>query len=233
MFRRCLLASVTGRTCALLLVGWWFVPVLAQTPAGSLELYAVNIVKTVPFRKKVTGYGVYLGQGTVLTAAHVVGRWPFITRLHVLMAGQYFPAEVVKEGSFEKIDLALLSFDQNQLPVSLRLRRNPLCRAPPRIGMAVVDVIPQSTIPSQVISPLQVPQPLQQKFDTLVDTPKVSGSGIFDPEQQCLLGIVSAKIEKYAYQRVKGRIIWAPNGFAGYFVSAARIAEFLPADFRY
>ena len=40
---------------------------------------AVNVVKTPPFEKRFTGYGVYLGQGMVLTAVHVAGHWPFFT----------------------------------------------------------------------------------------------------------------------------------------------------------
>ncbi len=99
--------------------------------------------------------------------------------------------------------------------------------------MEVVDVMPQATIRSRVISPLLILPALQRRFDTLIDTPKASGSGIFDPERKCLLGIVSAKVEKFAYQKEKGRLVWAPNGFAGYFVSAAKITRFLPNDLRY
>jgi hypothetical protein len=66
-----------------------------------------------------------------------------------------------------------------------------------------------------------------------MDSPKASGSAIFDPERKCLLGIVSAKVEKYAYGMWKGRVVWAPSGYAGYFVSAAKITNFLPQDIRY
>jgi hypothetical protein len=217
----------------LMLAGSLSVPALARVPGNSLEVYAVNVVKTPPFKRQVTGYGVYLGQGMVLTAAHVVGHWPVFTHPRVLVAGLDLPAKLIKKGSFETIDLALLSVDQKQLPVSLRLRRNPICKAPPRIGMAVVDVIPQATIPAQIISPLLIPPALQRRFATLIDTPKESGSGIFDPERECLLGIVSAKLLKYSYQKQNGSIVWAPNGFAGYFVPAAQIAAFFPHGFHY
>jgi hypothetical protein len=216
-----------------LLAGHPSVPALAQVPEDSLQVYAVNVVKTPPFQKQFTGYGVYLGQGMILTAAHVVGHWPVFTHPRVLVAGQDLPAKLIKKGSFATTDLALLSVDGDRLPVSLRLRRNPLCTVSPKVGTVVVDVIPHATIPVQIISPLLIPPALQRRFDTLIDTPKESGSGIFDPERGCLLGIVSAKVLKYSYQKEDGHIAWAPNGFAGYFVSAAKIANFFPQGFRY
>ena len=112
----------------------------------------------------------------------------------MLVAGQDLPVKLIKKGSFAKIDLALLAVDDDRLPVSLRLRRNPLCTASPRIGMAIVDVIPQATIRSQIISPLLILPALQRRFDNLIDSSKASGSGIFDPERRCLFGIASAKV---------------------------------------
>src|SRR5262245_137338 len=102
-------------------------PVEAQSPDDSLRIYAVNVVKTTPFQEPFTGYGIYLGKGAVITAAHVIGRWGFLKNPHVLIGGQSLSAKIIKEGS-EQIDLTLLSVDEVQLPVSLRLRRNPLCK---------------------------------------------------------------------------------------------------------
>lgn len=45
------------------------VPVQGQSPDDSLRIYAVNVVKTTPFRKPFIGYGIYLGKGAVITAA--------------------------------------------------------------------------------------------------------------------------------------------------------------------
>jgi hypothetical protein len=208
-------------------------PLHAQADDEALRIYGVNVVKTAPFKKPFTGYGVYLGQGLVLTAAHVVGHWPFFTRPRVLVAGQDLPVTIIKQGSFETTDLALLSIDADRLPVSLRLRRNPICKLPAAVGREVVDVEPQATTRSHIISPFLILPSLQQRFDSLIDSPKGSGSAIFDPERKCLLGIVSAKVEKYAYGMWKGRVVWAPNGYAGYFVSAAKITNFIPQDIRY
>lgn len=205
----------------------------AQTPNDSLKIYAVDVVKTPPFKKQFTGYGVYLGQGFVVTAAHVVGHWPLFTDPHVLVAGQDLPVKIIKKGSFEQIDLTLLSINQTTLPVSLRLRRNPLCTRPPKIGMGVLDVTPQKITRLRVISPLVIPLALQRRFDTLINKPQESGSGIFDAERKCLLGIISAKVEKFSYHMANGKRTWQPDGYAGYFVSAAKIAAFMPPNVHY
>jgi hypothetical protein len=206
-------------------------PVHAQTSDDSLTIYAVNVVKTPPFRKKFIGDGIYLGQGIVITAAHVVGHWPFFTHPRVLIAGQDLPAKVIKEGSFEQIDLALLSVEADRLPISLQMRRNPLCKTNPKIGTEVVDVVPGETVRSQTISPMLIAPELRNRFDTLISTVQGSGSGLFDAERKCLLGIVSAQIPKYKYQKKNGQIVGTSNGFAGYFVPASEIAKFIPPNF--
>jgi len=125
---------------ALAVVTTAYAPTLAcaQSSDDSLRIYAVSIVKYTPYR--FNGDGIYLGHGLVITAAHVVGHWPALTRPHVVVADQDLPAKIIKEGSFEAVDLALLSVDETLLPVSLRLRRNPLCKEPPRVGTEVIDV---------------------------------------------------------------------------------------------
>ena len=91
----------------------------------SLKLYAVHVLR-IP-RVSWVGYGVYIGNGLILTAAHVVGR-EFWTKIHVEIAGKELPAAILKQGSFADVDLALLSIDALQLPVSLRLRRMGICK---------------------------------------------------------------------------------------------------------
>src|ERR1700682_2603293 len=203
---------------------------LAQSTDDDLRIYAVNVVKTPPFEKQFTGYGIYLGQGIVITAAHVVGHWPFFTHPRVLIAGQDLPAKVIKEGSFETTDLALLSVDEAKLSISLRLRRNPVCNRSPSIGTEVIDVVPEGTTRARVISPLSIIPQLRKRFDSLIDSVKASGSGLFDAERKCLLGIVSARVQKYHYQLENVRIRGYADGYAGYFVSAATIAKFIPSD---
>jgi hypothetical protein len=195
-----------------------------------LRIYAVNVIKTPPFKKEFVGYGIYLGHGIVITAGHVVGNWPIFTRPHVRIVGRDLPAKVLKNGADGPVDLALLSIDESQLPISLRLRRNPLCQSPPTVGMPVIDVVPERTSRSHVISPLSIEPSLRNRLNTLIDDVGASGSGIFDAEHKCLLGIASAKVVKFKNQKIDGRVAYVADGFAGYFVSAAKIAKFLPED---
>jgi hypothetical protein len=202
----------------------------SQSTDDDLRIYAVNVMKNLIFEKPFIGYGIYLGQGYVITAAHVVGHWPFLTHPRVRIAGQDLPAKVIKEGSFETTDLAFLSVDEATLPISLRLRRNPLCNGIPSVGTEVINVIPEETTRARIISPLSIPAQLRTKFDTLIDSAKGSGSGLFDAERKCLLGIMSAKIQKYHYQLENVRIGGYMDGYAGYFLSADKIAKFIPSD---
>lgn len=202
----------------------------SQSADDDLRIYAVNVMKNLIFEKPFIGYGIYLGQGYVITAAHVVGHWPFLTHTRVRIAGQDLPAKVIKEGSFETTDLAFLSVDVATLPISLRLRRNPLCNGIPSVGTEVIDVTPEETTRARIILPLSITAQLRTRFDTLIDSAKGSGSGLFDAERKCLLGIMSAKIEKYHYQLENVRIRGYMDGYAGYFVSADKIAKFIPSD---
>ena len=60
---------------ALILTATACLPALGQdqSPDDDLRVYAVNVVKKAPLEKQFTGYGIYLGKGKVITAAHVVG----------------------------------------------------------------------------------------------------------------------------------------------------------------
>ena len=204
-----------------------------QAAGDALRIYAVNVVKTPPFETPFVGYGIYLGQGIVITAAHVVGNWPWLTNPTVRIAGQDFPTKILKEGSFRETDLALLAVDEAKLPMSLQLRRNPLCKAAPGVGMEVVDVLPQRVSQARVISPRSIAPEFRHRFATLIDAPRASGSGLFDPERKCLLGIMSAKVTKYSYQLSVTGVMAKPNGFAGYFVPASQIMEFIPQNLHF
>lgn len=207
-------------------------PVQAQSSDNSFNVYTVNVVKTKPFQNPFTGYGIYLGKGAVITAFHVIGHWGFLKKPHVLIAGQNLPARIVKEGSRE-IDLTLLSVDEARLPVSLRMRRNPLCQQPPRAGEKVIVVAPGQMMRSHIISPLLIHQALRKTYGTLINEVAGSGSGVFDAARGCLLGIISRRIKKYDYREQDGEIVVDSDGYAGYFVPASQIANFIPAEFRF
>jgi hypothetical protein len=97
----------------------------AQPTDDSLRIYAVDIWQDPP-QSWGPGRGVYLGKGLVLTAAHVVGSVAQ-TKPRVHTAGMELPATAIREGNFERVDLTLLSVDEQKLPVYLRMRRIPLC----------------------------------------------------------------------------------------------------------
>jgi hypothetical protein len=198
----------------------------ADTSEDELRIYAVNIVRKVPFKSPFIGYGIYLGQGTVLTAAHVIGNWPSYTRLRVIIAGQDLPAKVIKYMSPDETDLALISVDAERLPISLRLRRNPFCKGPTPIGASVVVAYPEMSVRSQIISPLLVAPQFRTKFSTLIKEPHGSGSGVFRADRKCLLGIMSRRVTKYVAKNEGPFRVARPNGWAGYFVPVSALAKF-------
>jgi hypothetical protein len=200
----------------------------------SLHLYAVRILKTRLFQHSRMN-GIYLGGGGILTAAHVVGRWHLLKELEIGIAGQELPARIVKEGSVDKTDLTVLSIDEERLPVRLRLRQNPLCKEPLRAGQEVVVVFPQGTARSRILSPLAIAPQYRAKFGTVIrDVPlSGSGSGVFDADKRCLLGIISRRIARIDMRKAGPRPQSQVAEYAKYFVPAPTIASFLPKQFRF
>ena len=194
----------------------------------SLLIYAVNLIHSRPFKEPVRGHGIYLGNGAVITAAHVLGRWPgFISNPRVLIAGRELPAKIIKKGSPETTDLALLSVVESELPVSLRLRLNPLCREPARAGENVVVVAADDTAYSQIMWPQLLPPMYRTNFNTYVRDVGTggSGSGVFHAGRKCLLGIITTRLSTSANANL--------SIVSYHFVSAATIAEFIPPEFRF
>ena len=161
----------------------------------SLQVYAVHVVR-VP-KENWTGIGVYLGNGLVLTAGHVAGEFWRVVQVEI--DGQSLSTEVLKRGQLSGTDLALLSIDDQKLPVSLRLRRMTICSSGPTPGEEVIVATPEGIAPSHVISPALLPSNLDPKYRTAISdvaTTGNSGSGVFNSRKQCLLGIISAKISQ-------------------------------------
>jgi hypothetical protein len=205
-------------------------PSWAQNADDTLLAYAVNVHRT-PMQTWGPGYGIYLGKGLFITAAHVVGR-AWMTRPKVAIGGLEYPTRVVKEGSFEGTDVTLLSIDENLLPMRLRLRKNTLCKAPPFPGEQVVTVVPEGVVRSHVIAPERLPLGVR-KFNTVIaDVARTgnSGSGVFDAQHRCLLGIMSRKISQSRTRADNGKTEIVD--IAKYFVPASEIVTFLPADLR-
>ena len=114
----------------------------AEPTDDSLRVYAVNIG---------TNYGIYLGKGLIITAAHVLGSESQPEHI-VRIAGMDLPAKTIRQSPFELRDLALLSVDEQKLPIYLRMRRMPLCEKAPWVGEPVIVAIPEGTARSRVMS---------------------------------------------------------------------------------
>jgi hypothetical protein len=208
----------------------WLGPAVGQDLDDALRIYAVHIDRTP--KQPWTGYGIYLGNGLVITAAHVIG-WAFWNKPRVEIAGKDLAATVVKEGSLNGVDVTLVSVDQTELPVSLRLRRLRICQISPVPGEQVIVVTPEGTARSQVISRYRLPRNLSAKFGTVIGdvaTTGDSGSGVFDANQQCLLGIISRRIWETRFKSEDGRLTTENHDIAKFFVPSLTIIEFLPSD---
>jgi hypothetical protein len=219
-------ATVLGLGCVL---AGALGPTLSRAQSGDFPLTALAVHINRTPQQAWPGYGIYLGNGLILTAAHVVGDFAQ-TKPHVVIAKQDLPAELVKEGNLESVDLTLLSIDKTKLPISLQMRRTPLCEHPPNPGDRVIVAIPEGVAPSRIVPRQLIPPDLRARFDTAiadVATTGNSGSGVFEAGRLCLTGIISRKIS-VVQQPLK---IGAPSrtkDIAKYFVPAAQIKAFIP-----
>jgi len=210
-----LAAMATGASCG------------AQTADETLKAFAVHVART-PLPDWGAGAGIYLGDGLVLTAAHVVGQ-SWLTRPRVITGAATYTARAVKEGQFERTDLTLLTVE-GPIPQRLALRHLSLCGADSRPGEEVVSVTPETTVRTKIVPPGQLPPDARQfspAFASVAQTGN-SGSGVFDVQRRCLLGIVSRKISLTGGRSDHGGAM--PRDIAKYFVPASAIAAFLPAD---
>ena len=178
-----------------------------------------------------SGYGIYLGKGRFITAAHVVGR-AWLNNPRVAAGGREYPTTVVKEGSFQGTDLTLLSIEPKLLPMRLALRQNALCKEPPVPGQTVVTIVPGEAVRSHIIAPTQLPLSVRRYSTAIADVTRTgnSGSGVFDVQLRCLLGIMSRKLSQTRTQPVTGKI--ETYDIAKFFVPASEIAAFFPPDIR-
>jgi Trypsin-like peptidase domain len=202
----------------------------AEPADDSLRIYAVNVIQDPP--QSWTGYGIYLGRGLVITAAHVVGS-AARTKPIVRIAGMDLPARAIREGNFERVDLTLLSIDEQKFPIYLQMRRMQLCEKAPWPGEPVIVAVPEGTARSHVMSPQLLPYNMRRRLPTLIsDVANTgnSGSGVFDAGNKCLLGIMSRKIfvppnSKDPESKEKD--------IAKYFVPASKIRAFIPTEYRF
>jgi hypothetical protein len=216
--------------CLIIMMGLSTVTSTAQYADNTLLAYAVNVHRTPT--QTWPGYGIYVGHGLFITAAHVVGR-AWWTRPKVAIGEVEYPTQVVKEGSFEGTDITLLSVEESLLPMRLRLRQMSLCKDPPWPSEPVVTVVPEAVVRSYILSPDKLPKGASRFNTVIADVAKTgnSGSGVFDARVRCLLGIMSRKISVKQTFISTGKI--EARDIAKYFVPASEIRAFMPAEVRF
>lgn len=148
------------------------------------------------------GSGVYLGEGLVLTAAHVVKFDPDHSHVIVLLDGVRTDGNLVFDGQKHNVDLALIKLDANEL--SLRRREQtpvPLCLANPAPNQPVV-VASLGTVSNALTIPSAIELDASEAKDTGTWTNILttgyhqgnSGGGVFHPREGCLWGIINKEM---------------------------------------
>ena len=176
------------------------------------------------------GEGVYLGNGLVLTAAHVAGDKTGEKLTLRFDNGTELPATLIKGGNFEQVDLTVLLIDVSETSEDIRSRHMALCKDRPWPEDAVVVVTSKGTSRSKIIAPAELTPDFRGRvLIAAVDTDGKSGSGVFDPRNRCLLGILSAKILVRPYGVPK----LGEKALGTYFVPAETIESFIPSEYRH
>jgi len=208
-------------------------PARAQVFDEWLKLYAVHIYRTG--YATASGNGIYLGNGVILTAAHVAGLGIW-RRPKVEIAGKMLPTSVIKDGHFYRKDIELLRMDQNELPMSLALRRMPLCAKPLPPLSPVVVATPENTVRSVIVPPKALPADALPDYGTAIAFVKesgASGSGVFDANTKCLAGMITRLITRSELVRERWQYTTVEHPVAKYFIPASDIAAFMPKWLRF
>lgn len=155
-----------------------------EKPAGDGKLFS-------------QGSGVLIGDGLVLTAAHVITVNPQDPRVTVYIDNQRVPGTVAFTGAAEHLDLALIAVSPDALPATRR-------------GIEAVSACPRDPGPNQTFTIAWMGKTSEEKTLLRADPPKAgdpgplstmlaaghpkgaSGGGVFDPGDDCLAGIMVA-----------------------------------------
>jgi hypothetical protein len=170
------------------------------------------------------GSGVFMGDGLVLTAFHVVKYEPDNPKVTVLLDGWRRDGTLVSDGQKENVDLALIKLPPDQMSDGRRAQaRVAICAANPGPSQPVV-VAAMGTVSDTVTIPSPITSDLQTGTWTNILATGYhqgrSGGGVFDPKQGCLWGILAFELSGHA--KPDGRLLDLTA-----FVPAAKIAPFL------
>jgi hypothetical protein len=144
------------------------------------------------------GSGVLLGDGMVLTAAHVIAVNPQDPKVTVFLDNRRVDGLVAFSGQSEHVDLALIKVDPANLPPSKHdLGTEPVCARNPGPAQPVVVAwmgkTTQETTLLRADPPKDASDPTPYSTMLAAGHPKgASGGGVFDPQRACLLGILVA-----------------------------------------
>ena len=97
-----------------------FNPPVISAGAHQTETPGPWIVVAKIMNEQNAATGIYLKPGFVVTAAHLTANWTGNADLSVHIAGTALPANLVKQGEFEEVDLTLFSVDDRNCQRALR-----------------------------------------------------------------------------------------------------------------
>lgn len=146
------------------------------------------------------GSGIYLGDGLVLTAAHVVKLDPDHSKVTVLLDGVRTDGDLVFSGQQHgNVDLALVKIDASLLSPKRRDQTPvPVCLDNPGPSQPVVvaswgTVSSATTIPSPISSDAKETGSWTNILSTGYHHGN-SGGGVFHPREGCLWGIINLEM---------------------------------------
>jgi hypothetical protein len=207
-------------------IAFWLFAAACSTAIGTIAVaqereahvpfkpFAIEFLRGMP--RSVGGVGIYLGTGFAITAAHVTGQYSGLVRV----GGEDVPASLIKFGA-PAVDLALFRLPNAKLPSNLQDVSVQLCTEQPPPGTAAVLVTgPDRITDTSLADPAMLYPESRAKLGTMitdVETSGRSGSGVFQADKKCLLGIASALVTNTATQKAVGT----------FYVPAATIRAFL------
>lgn len=170
------------------------------------------------------GSGVLLGDGLVLTAAHVVKYNPQDPKVTVVMAGWRVSGTLAAIGGPDSVDLALVKTPRGAVPMALRdLEPVAICSRNPAINTPVIVAAVGEISAAMTAATPAKPRGPDNAWTNMLTTPYhqgSSGGGVFDAGEGCLAGVLIEEVSGHVRPD-------APFIDVTVFVPASDIAAFM------